>query len=53
MVQPIPLSAYAVGNEGLFVACGDEATGLARGPLAAGTRGRDGGRDLGRLADSI
>ncbi|MFD4502138.1 hypothetical protein [Streptomyces sp. NPDC058457] len=44
---------YAVENEDLFVAVGDEATGLARGPLAAGIRTRGGGRDPGRLADGI
>ncbi|MEU9244968.1 hypothetical protein [Streptomyces sp. NPDC048385] len=53
VVQSISRPAYAVGNEDLFVARGDEATGLTRGLLAAGIRDPGGGRARECLAGSV
>ncbi|MBU3869113.1 enoyl-CoA hydratase/isomerase family protein, partial [Streptomyces sp. 4503] len=53
VAQPIPRAAYAVENEGLFAAFGDEVTELAHKLLAAGIQTREGERDHERIANSI
>jgi enoyl-CoA hydratase/carnithine racemase len=53
VAQPIPHAAYAVENEGLFAAFGDEVTELAHKLLAAGIQTREGERDHERIANSI
>ncbi|MFD5297095.1 hypothetical protein ACFWJU_18020 [Streptomyces mutabilis] len=52
-LDPHPRAAYAVENEGLFAAFGDEVTELAHKLLAAGTQTCEGERDHERIANSI
>ncbi|AZM59221.1 MULTISPECIES: enoyl-CoA hydratase/isomerase family protein [unclassified Streptomyces] len=53
VAPPIPRAAYAVENEGLFAAFGDEVTDLAHKLLAAGVQTREGERDLERIVNSV
>jgi enoyl-CoA hydratase/carnithine racemase len=53
IAPPIPHSAYAVENEGLYAAFGDDVTALAHKLLAAGIQTREGERDHERIANSI
>ncbi|MCP3014845.1 enoyl-CoA hydratase/isomerase family protein [Nocardiopsis dassonvillei] len=53
VARPIPRAAYAVENEGLAAAFGDEVTELAHKLLAAGIQTREGERDHERIANSI
>lgn len=53
IAPPVPHTAYAVENEGLYAAFGDEVTALARKLLAAGIQTREGEREHERIANSI
>ncbi|MGY5049885.1 hypothetical protein ACWDE0_30405 [Streptomyces sp. 900105755] len=53
VAQPNPSAAYAVENEGLFAAFGDEVIELAHKLLAAGIQTREGERDHERIANGI
>ncbi|AXI84964.1 enoyl-CoA hydratase [Streptomyces sp. ETH9427] len=53
IAPPIPHAAYAVENEGLYAAFGDDVTELAHKLLAAGIQTREGEREHERIANSM
>ncbi|WCN05183.1 hypothetical protein [Streptomyces sp. M92] len=53
IAPPIPHTAYAVENEGLYAAFGDDVTELAHKLLAAGIQTREGERNHERIANGI